>query len=399
MTSAHERISNETENAKIITRYRDDFFSVQEERILDSKEISTLRVLDLSFDQKIGNADLKLLENATDLLELNLSHCSGIDNDGLIFLKNLTKLEILNLSGCNINDIGLDFLRPLKNLRHLDLRGCLKINGFGLIGLKDLPLESISLPNRIFDQNKVEFLSCCKNLRRWSDLTHEVTLPMLKVLGSFSQLRELELRHCEKVREDDLSYLKNLAELESLRLFNVNKLTGESFKVLGAFEKLKILSINDNPNITSEVIGYLSFPAELEELDLRDCPRINEDLLTKLPVMARLKVLKTDSFKISAEKRREIESILPECRFDNSYIRPPGVLKKLLLLGVAIFSALYLIALVFAAFYIILFSGMTIHHYYGWLGVLAAIIAIPAMAWGWGMSFRIYRSLRRSRAE
>ncbi len=73
------------------------------------------------------------------LAMLNLSECRNIDDEGLECLVSLPQLRILNLSSVSLTNTGMQALRPLVHLTHLDLSYCNRITDLGVKHLRQLP--------------------------------------------------------------------------------------------------------------------------------------------------------------------------------------------------------------------------------------------------------------------
>ena len=69
------------------------------------------------------DADLRLLGECTELVELDVGECPTITDEGVVHLKQLKKLEQLGLLGSQLTDHGLDELRVLTGLRVLQISG------------------------------------------------------------------------------------------------------------------------------------------------------------------------------------------------------------------------------------------------------------------------------------
>jgi hypothetical protein len=93
---------------------------------------------------RMGNGDtlealVKEIRGLSALTMLNLSENRNIYDDGLDCLPDLPQLRILNLSSVSLTNAGMEFLRPLLHLTHLDLSFCNRINDLGVKLLRQLP--------------------------------------------------------------------------------------------------------------------------------------------------------------------------------------------------------------------------------------------------------------------
>ncbi|NGX57187.1 MAG: hypothetical protein K940chlam3_00070 [Chlamydiae bacterium] len=106
-----------------------------------------LTELNLHSCKNITDIGLAYIRDLKDLTSLDLLCCFKITDAGLANLENLTGLTSLDLSGCNgISDLGLVHLQELTELTELNLFGCKRITRRGLIYLEKLErLTSLNL--------------------------------------------------------------------------------------------------------------------------------------------------------------------------------------------------------------------------------------------------------------
>ncbi len=89
--------------------------------------------LNLAENRKVTDVGLQRITRLAWLTELNLSSCDLTDH-GLAWLKELKNLRVLNLSYCNrLSAGGLKRLRELTSLAYLDLQGCPRINHAAIV--------------------------------------------------------------------------------------------------------------------------------------------------------------------------------------------------------------------------------------------------------------------------
>lgn len=108
----------------------------------DSPQTTTIRALDVSFCDKIGDQALMAISHGLfHLRSLSLSACS-ITDEGLDRIsKSLHDLQTLNIGQCaRVTDVGLKALgENCLNLKAIDLYGCTKISAQGLNQVMKLP--------------------------------------------------------------------------------------------------------------------------------------------------------------------------------------------------------------------------------------------------------------------
>lgn len=101
--------------------------------VAELKDCPAVVCLNLAENRKVTDAGLQRIARLGWLQELNLSSCDLTDR-GLMWLKDLKNLRVLNLSYCNrLSEAGLKHLRALESLQFLDLQGCPRINHAAII--------------------------------------------------------------------------------------------------------------------------------------------------------------------------------------------------------------------------------------------------------------------------
>lgn len=126
--------------------------------------LKKLLLLDLSY-QELDHSGLQKITRFAGLTELKLSN-TLISDDDLKAIGKLSKLERLDLTGNkHVTDRGLQYLKGLKYLTHLDIRRT-SVTTQGLRQLKELPLRRIVLPEPAYTQSQLReiggFLKGCK---------------------------------------------------------------------------------------------------------------------------------------------------------------------------------------------------------------------------------------------
>jgi hypothetical protein len=92
--------------------------------------------LNLAENRKVTDDGLESIKPLAQLRGLNLSSCS-LNDSGIRHLTALHQLVYLNLSYCNrLTDLALKYLRALSRLTYLDLQGCVKITHAGVAHMR-----------------------------------------------------------------------------------------------------------------------------------------------------------------------------------------------------------------------------------------------------------------------
>jgi hypothetical protein len=141
----------------------------------------------------VTDADLAPLSGLTNIRSLDLQR-SNITNAGLEKLKGLTKLQTLILSHTNITGAGLSNLQGMTKLEVLDLSWTRFVNE-GLDYIKSLEnLRELNLENTASSSRDLKHVAMCKKLKK------------------------LELRNNPQITDAGLEYLKDMTQLEYLRV-------------------------------------------------------------------------------------------------------------------------------------------------------------------------------------
>lgn len=159
--------------------------------------MTKLRKLDLSQCDLITDDGLDNLNNLSLLEELSLGWCRLISDSGLEVLveqpNRSQALRTLRLARCDITDVGLEYLKKLKQLEDLDLNGCT----VGSLALGETLKELLYLTS--LDISYCPGILCAS----WQ--------------GKINALRSLELCY-SGVQNSHLSHLRSLPLLEILNL-------------------------------------------------------------------------------------------------------------------------------------------------------------------------------------
>ncbi len=153
-------------------------------------KLKNLTHLDLTYSSISGEGITHL--KGLKLKALNLK-TNNIDNEALKVVGSFSDLEFLSLAGTKVTDKGLAHLAGLKKLKSIDL-GFNKINGSGLVHLKDCPLTLLNLYN------------CA--------LTDEG----IKPFAHFTMLKELYLSSNKKLTDRSLAVLEDLPRLRYVNI-------------------------------------------------------------------------------------------------------------------------------------------------------------------------------------
>ncbi|XP_022738423.1 putative disease resistance protein At4g19050 [Durio zibethinus] len=290
-----------------------------------SKNLLDLRVQGCSKLEKLlspKEEDLKKLES------LDLSDSSSLEKFPENFFENLTSLQSLNLSKTKVG--SLPSLLELRNLRRLFLKGCsfqnlpeltkqtrlVKLDLSDCESLTELPslvdlayLEIINLSgckalskiNQSFEKmSRLQVLnlsetqisslpSLCEPSKLHSLILRNCTkLEKTPNFGILLQLEQLDLRGTSSLKNFNVESLKDLTQLQTLKLPKI-----EGTQSLSALKKLEILDLSEEAVDSLPTLDSLS---NLRQLLLRDCSSLKE--LPSLNSLSHLEVLDLSGTKV-----------------------------------------------------------------------------------------------------
>ena len=203
------------------------------------------------------------------LRKISLHFCRWMDGvEVLNELVELTLLEELDLGMCRwVTNANLIFLRNMKRLRKLSLRGCENIGG----GSGEL--------NVLMEMKKLEDLDL-----GWCALMMNDDM---KCVGKLLRIRRLGLSGCKGINDVGFNQLANLVELRELDLGSC-RISSEGVQGLSGLVKIRTMILQ----LCERIIGSidLSFAKELEELDLDWCEGICGIVLNEGVKLRKLKM-------------------------------------------------------------------------------------------------------------
>jgi hypothetical protein len=283
-------------------------------------KLSNLESLSLANCRSLSDPALEFVGNLSELVDLDLSMCvrqrqpapaplvsplcnilfhlqiSVSDNGLRRFASKLPKLERLNLSGCDmLTDTAWLFLAPLTQLKNLDFSRCDNLTALYVKPFKNLRRLDLRGCNKISNQwenikrlKKLEYL--CLNDCKVKDLS---------LFSKLVNLRYLYLCRCSfDGADDDTSHFSVLANLKNLEVFGLDsclKLADQNLKVCQEMPQLRVLSLSGT-SIAGKGLAYLAKCPNLLYLGIAGCVNIGHDdvaTLAKLATLNRLVITET----------------------------------------------------------------------------------------------------------
>ena len=232
-------------------------------------------------------------------------------------ISRLTGLRVLQLIGTGITYKGMEFLKPLRSLRALDLCNERFIGNQGLAVLKDLPsLEYLDLYTGVTDAG-LKHVAQVKSLRWLRLRTGRIWGPGLAELADLPRLERLCIWGSEQSFSDrHIQYLEGLTHLKSLTLWGMaDGLTDASLASIGRIESLEELHfIMTSPKFTPAGVAHLKNLKKLRKIALaqmstrRIGERYGDEMARRLADMPQLESI-TGLADLSAEGMRAMATI------------------------------------------------------------------------------------------
>lgn len=196
-------------------------------------------------DQKLSH-----ISGLKNLRALSLSSSATITDLGVGYISNLD-LTTLSLGICNqIGNAGISFLSRVITLTDLSLKQCKAITYHGyaalsvLTNLKTLRLEDCGESNLEFLRN-FTFLEAV-DLSKCMFLKKKEILPVTLCL---SNLLELNLSGCRKLKNEAIEKILHLTKLRALNLAQCTKITTSGILRCTALQNLRYLDFTDCKNV------------------------------------------------------------------------------------------------------------------------------------------------------
>ncbi|MCL2347558.1 MAG: hypothetical protein FWC50_04775 [Planctomycetaceae bacterium] len=294
-----------------------DFYGpITEESLLEFKPLTKLKKAVFE-NTLITDVVLEMLaENMPGLTFLNIRRSDQLNDDSLDIIAKMKNLKTLELLYNSFTGFGMGALEPLEQLEVLDLRGCMKIDNYGLECLEGLPkLKVLKLRCAITDAG-IENLAKCPSLQsvdiqdspEITDETceHLVKIPQLRDVNFFrlgltdaglkklegSKIQRFMIRDNGKVTDEGIAVLKTLPELNRVSIYEQAHITDEGLATaLADNQKITTLAICDLKLLTNDFGKTVASLKNLRNLELRISPVFDDTLLEQVATLPKLETL------------------------------------------------------------------------------------------------------------
>lgn len=216
-----------------------------------------LQVLDLRGNMEAGDMTLEILAELPKLKALK--HRTNVATDsGMEYLANASGLESLLIQDFKITSQSGQYLAQLKKLQQLEIFRCQGFGSEGVLALKGLGLERLTLRDLPdVNDSAMELFTELPDLKRL--YLHELSSvgdEGLKNLGSLQSLELLDIWSISGMTDAAVDAIATLPNLRELGIRSTS-ITDASIDKLLAMPKLQSLTLKDNAQVTSEGIAKL----------------------------------------------------------------------------------------------------------------------------------------------
>ena len=216
-----------------------------------------LRVLDLRGNMEAGDMTLEVISTLPKLTALK--HRTNVASDsGMEYLANASELQNLLIQDFKITSRSGEYLAQLKKLKQLEIFRCPGFGSDGVLALKGLGLERLTL----------------------RDLP-DVNDSAMELFTDLPDLKRLYLHELASVSDDGLKNLASLQSLELLDIWSIPSLTDATVDVIAKLPNLRELTIRST-SITDASIDQLLAMPKLQTLTLKDNAEVSSAGIEKL---------------------------------------------------------------------------------------------------------------------
>jgi len=214
-----------------------------------------LRAVDIRGNFKVGNGGLRTLSALPALR--NLQHRSpSVTDDGIRFLTEAKAMTDLLIQDFAISGQSGQYLRQMEKLTSLIIFRCENFDSSGVLELKGLKLNRLTLRGLPVDNSAMDVFSELTTLKRL--YLHE--LPSISDAGmaNLAHLKDLEILDIWEIPVTDksLEVIEKLPALTTLELRSTN-ITDAGLELLLTMPSLKSVKITDNARVTPDMIKKL----------------------------------------------------------------------------------------------------------------------------------------------
>jgi Leucine-rich repeat (LRR) protein len=220
-------------------------------------KLTELRALDLRGNMEAGDMTLQVVSKLPKLTAFKHRSNAASDN-GMEYLSNAGALDSLLIQDFAITGQSGMHIAKLKKLTQLEIFRCQGFSSDGVLALKGLPLQRLTL----------------RDLPNVDDQA-------MDLLTDLPKLKRLYLHELDSLSDEGLKTLASLQSLELLDIWSISRMTDATVDVIAALPNLKELGIRSTSITDASIDKLLALP-KLQSLTLKDNASVTADGIAKL---------------------------------------------------------------------------------------------------------------------
>ena len=231
------------------------FCDFSEFGILNLATLPKLRALDIRGNMKIGNGGMSALAMFPALR--SLKHRSpSVSDEGLRTLTGAKALDNLEIQDFVITGRSGEYIRQMEKLTSLIIFRCENFDSEGVLALKGLKLNRLTLRGLPIDDSAMEVFQELPTIKRL--YLQELSSITDDGMANVAFLKDLEILDIWEVpiTDESLETITKLASLKTLML-RATKITDAGVEALLTMPKLESVTLTDNTEVTPAMIQKL----------------------------------------------------------------------------------------------------------------------------------------------
>ncbi len=255
MSSSALKLISELVHLQRLTLVQNRFNELSTRRL---SKLPDLRVLDLRGNMEAGDMTLEVVAELPKLTSFK-HRSTAVTDYGMEQLSRNGTIDSLLIQDFAITSQSGAHLAKLSKLKQLEIFRCQGFGSEGVLGLKGLHLERLTLrdlPNA--DDQALDVLNALPMLRRL--YLHEIsgfTDTGLKNLGALKSLELLDIWSLPQMTDATMDVIATLPELKELSVRST-AITDASIDAILKMPKLQLLTVKENSSISEEGIKRLA---------------------------------------------------------------------------------------------------------------------------------------------
>jgi Leucine-rich repeat (LRR) protein len=231
------------------------FCNISDFGIMNIATLPKLRTLDIRGNMKIGDGGMKALAGIPTLRSLKHRN-PEVSDEGIKAFIGAKALDNLEIQDFRITGQSGEYIRQMEKLVGLIIFRCENFDSQGVLALKGLKLERLTLRGLPIDDSAME------------------------VFQGLPTIKRLYLHELPSVSDDGMLHIGHLKDLVILDVWDV-PLTDQSVETIVTFANLRILSLRGTQMTDAGLEKLLTMP-KLESVTLADNADVTPEMIKKL---------------------------------------------------------------------------------------------------------------------